>query len=862
MATSQITLYYATKDNLFLLTKKKNFVVENIENWLSERNHTTLYNYMYQKNKLTLEVKLDLSQVYSEPLYENGIRYVRIVNSDENRIYYYFVDSSEWRSRQSVKLTLSLDTLNTFKYNEDYILSSRTNIKRQHKDRLETKDITSVSQAEVVVPILNDFSFNFYGNTGYKNKIAKINQTALSGTYYRSTIYITYDNLTEDLFYERDDSYSLKGLRNFQITNTAGTTRYMTSAYFEGFIWRAREDGDSLNRIMCVSVVSDTYLTGLSRGNQIRVSFGSTTIDGYYLTSSYSNTSYYYSGYSNLLTNQTASFASNNITFSDASLSSPEDSLINAYNNSKAYAITGMLAESRSIEILGTTFNYYSFGLMNYFSGTNDAYINALSYESVSQLWRKVDFLSEDIELATYKTEIGTIHEESREVCSNYSSATTIDISDVHWFLVYLNQYDESATTENPVLCYCVPDKILYAANSTSEYGPLSSIETIDRTNTKIIKIIALPYAPFNYSFITPLASTLAMLETPSEWELSSFENPDETTISAFKLKEANTSISSSFTWKEVSSPISNVFVVENFEDFSWNEETLRNDNYEGKIYHSDFYILKFVYDSFNLSIPLQNIDTNALAQTSFSYMSFTFTPTTTINSKFMFSIDNLSYGNNGCEDYDFVAPCARNNEEVLYNNSYITYLRTGYNYDVKSINNSNVASRFSAGAGIAKLFTEGASAALSLSTNFVSTWAQTENRQNSLEKNLTTLQSQTTSVRDSNDIDLLRAYSDNRAKMVVYKPISELQEMLNDLFYYYGYKEKAIGVPNLNSRYRFNYIEADIELDYECNMDNNILDTLIKKWNEGITFLHEHNGSYDIEQVKENLEVSIIELL
>lgn len=51
----------------------------------------------------------------------------------DNRNYYYFINKATWMSKQSVALTMTLDTINTFW--DDFKWSSKTSIIREHRDR-------------------------------------------------------------------------------------------------------------------------------------------------------------------------------------------------------------------------------------------------------------------------------------------------------------------------------------------------------------------------------------------------------------------------------------------------------------------------------------------------------------------------------------------------------------------------------------------------------------------------------------------------------------------------------------------------------------------------------------------------------
>ena len=93
---------------------------------------------------------------------------------------------------------------------------------------------------------------------------------------------------------------------------------------------------------------------------------------------------------------------------------------------------------------------------------------------------------------------------------------------------------------------------------------------------------------------------------------------------------------------------------------------------------------IKYVIDRSFEIISENNLDVN-------------FDMTRTINSKFLFTFASY-YLKNGEQNYANCMPIARNNEEVLYNVPYINYIRTGYQYDIKNKNISNISNAIGVG--------------------------------------------------------------------------------------------------------------------------------------------------------------------
>ena len=235
---------------------------------------------------------------------------------------------------------------------------------------------------------------------------------------------------------------------------------------------------------------------------------------------------------------------------------------------------------------------------------------------------------------------------------------------------------------------------------------------------------------------------------------------------------------------------------------------------------------------------------------------------------------------NEKTEDYDNILPIARNNEVVLYNNQYINYLRTGYNYDLKNKNRVEATSGVTTALGIVGAVASvglgiasgnpavavagvigGISSATASIVNNVNTIASAES---SMASKLEQLKAQSTSVNGSDDIDLLEAYSDNRAKMTEYRVSEKMRQALFDLFYYCGYNTNEMKVPSIDTRYWFNFLQAELDIPENSNLPSFVVDDIKERFKLGVTFLHSHLKSgtliseWDFNQEKENWETAL----
>ena len=105
--------------------------------------------------------------------------------------------------------------------------------------------------------------------------------------------------------------------------------------------------------------------------------------------------------------------------------------------------------------------------------------------------------------------------------------------------------------------------------------------------------------------------------------------------------------------------------------------------------------------------------------------------------------------------------------------------------------------------------------------------------------------------------------YSNNKAKLVLYKVSPRLEKELDNLFYYTGYVCNEMKIPSTNSRYWFNFLAAELDITgISASIPEVCLTELFNKYKEGVTFLHGHlvNNvlTWDFAQEKENIEVGL----
>lgn len=374
-------------------------------------------------------------------------------------------------------------------------------------------------------------------------------------------------------------------------------------------------------------------------------------------------------------------------------------------------------------------------------------------------------------------------------------------------------------------------------------------INSLDRTLSDLIKIIELPYPPFNLTMSGDIYNVPEGVE---------FNN------GLLKLSDLNTELSHKI--------LENSNITELNCTIPSNQDRLyRGDNlieYESKLYNSSFYSLKYVYDSFSKTVRLEDFKTNTFYETD---LSITFVQSNTINSNLLFKFD---YGTPyiEIEDFENYLLCSRNNEYPIYNSEYLNYIRNGYRYDVKS-KNANLATGWLGlgvqAAGVGGALASGvalpiaAAVVAGLANSLINNINKTMQSEIGLEKKLNESKAQANSIQASDDLNLMNYYNEgHKLRKIIYKPTDMMQNALFELFRLCGYKRDYYAIPDLTTRKHYNFIQAELDLKEDSTLLK-FKDHIKAKYLEGVTYIHdnatlygdEDDNRWDIERVLPNFE-------
>lgn len=760
MATCKIRIYQTH------LTPARNALVDNLDEYLATlRPHYSSDNFQYQQLALDLIMKINVKQVVISG--HNLGNYLTI--QQDGKTWYYFILNTEWSGQETVKLTLSIDSINTFR--NDLTFNAKTAIQREHRDRLKKVN-------------------------GY---IARV---------------IDYEN---------------EGLTLPKVIEDSEDVRIMNSDLDWYLIYKTADELSTTNLnnpVACYLCASEQIKVGGGSVSQTKTITASDLIEGnfYYLTA--------------------ADNPSGEINITIGSSTTVFGSINKVYKMNTSITGSGLSLQDRQMN-----------GLLLYRS--NNKLYYGLQFTDVCT-YQPLRAPSAD-QIRTLSTTVPTLPgEESRQAAFddyNIAECTSILIQNGNFMRYGINYYINADTA---------------VVNLTKQYPiyvgqgyNIMSFNDVDRTDSKIMKIIKLPYSPVKF-----------------EYSNGHYEFGDDWQIVGGLLKLKDNAVSKGFSNEN----IYDASLTEYFVDSSAIDTTaVRNDYNESKLYNSSFFTYKFVYDSFAKEVKLENIRDYTDVDIT---VGINFKMTSTINSRFMFKFDTDGGYMYKESDYEPYLIINRNNEETIYSNDYINYMRTGYNYDQKVRNEqlkvalvnsgiSLVSSALQFGIPEAKVgsnltptsravkgfsLTSAISTAASTVSSFYNAYYNYNQTGKQIEQKQYELQQQATSVIGSDDLDLLSDYNGNRLKIITYKLRPEDEKLVADLFYYTGYKRNKLEKPNLTSRYWFNFIQCSPVFNEEGDTPyNDYIDDVKARYESGITVYHSHNGNYDWNQELENWEVSIL---
>ncbi len=185
-----------------------------------------------------------------------------------------------------------------------------------------------------------------------------------------------------------------------------------------------------------------------------------------------------------------------------------------------------------------------------------------------------------------------------------------------------------------------------------------TAYENFDNSNSRLSKIIELPYAPITVTKNTD----------------GTYNFYGCTFNYGYNIMQVNISNLSAFIKED--KRIQDLLYVTINNPTATDEPKI---GLESKLYSSEFYDYAYYYDTDKQPIRLEDISTNMLNCS----INISYNTTATMNSdkQFYFNVNNGTY--NEMQPYEMYLNCARSTEKMILNDNYAEYIKNGYNYDL-----------------------------------------------------------------------------------------------------------------------------------------------------------------------------------
>ena len=382
------------------------------------------------------------------------------------------------------------------------------------------------------------------------------------------------------------------------------------------------------------------------------------------------------------------------------------------------------------------------------------------------------------------------------------------------------------------------------------------------KTDSRLVKIMELPYAPFDVEYVN------GKLKIPLGWEM--------TVEGAMRLKAGVINFKSN---------------VENFErlgpqpiDYSTISASMAADplKYETKLWNSNYHTIKFIYDGNTHEIRLENYPhAFSLPEAVPEYnVNISFQSSVGMDNSTMFKFTSAETLDS---DFGEFLVCNRTTEIPYYTNEYLNYMRYGKAVDDRNFGwktagtitsgiGSTVQTSASlafavAGASISGL-TGGIGGAIGLGVGLVSTLIATSasisQSRDQINAKIDNYTHQSSKVSAASDLSLFRQYGKNKLLKVEYEPHYDIKKSIGRYFELYGYACDEYGVPKWNTRIWSDYFVMEPQFmsdvifkDYEAD--------ITARMKSGFRVLHYYQdarpaGPIDFENQYENWERSFIQ--
>lgn len=407
----------------------------------------------------------------------------------------------------------------------------------------------------------------------------------------------------------------------------------------------------------------------------------------------------------------------------------------------------------------------------------------------------------------------------------------------------YINNYD-------------IIIRLPYINNESSGTASIiSSINSINNTDENIQKIIECPYAPCQMS----VDSEGRLIDPPGWFYLG--KDKDGKQINQL----VNDNLSPDF-YMHVETSID----VDPFRhNYIIAKSTLSSPFgplFDVKTYNTDCYKRNFVYDNESFTLPYETVTNNTGSDN--ARVGFSYIQSNNVSSDllFLFDYSDERITQSSEDNFENLILSNRNNEVPVFNSAYLTYMNNGYNYD-KKLQRIQATSDL---IGVAGQTIQGgmsggvAGAAIGLAKGAVNVGFSHLSRETQMAAKINSTKLAGFSVSGVNNLSLFKAYSGNLLHYMVFEPDEPTKEMINKYYSLYGYNQGYYIIPDTDSRYAFNYVRGDVDIDGDDFKQPyfDAKDMIAEKYKGGVYFIHNRPATptfWDLDLATANWETSVL---
>ena len=245
--------FYLTNFNV-----SDNGIYESLETYLSSLSPVATYEYKHIDPALSAQVKLPA--LSHQPTKKSIGDYCKAVD-DDGTIYYYYVMNAFWKAKETLLITLGLDTLNTYASQISDSLTDRTHITRKFKDRYKTRG--SKTSRYTITPVIDRVSEDFSSMPMERQSVTAINPDSFRKW---TLIYLTkYENDSANLSANPVTCYAFPSTQVNVPTGATGDVTWEAGTFTVGAVYaltQGMNDGDTFTiygNSAVTYTIGDTY---------------------------------------------------------------------------------------------------------------------------------------------------------------------------------------------------------------------------------------------------------------------------------------------------------------------------------------------------------------------------------------------------------------------------------------------------------------------------------------------------------------------------------------------------------------------------------------------------------------------------